>query len=80
MVVQHPGYRDFQNRFDALQNQIDLGNQRIEQFDIQLQSKRERLEFEFLSMELALAQLQSQNNALAGLQNLANTFNNNNNN
>jgi len=68
-----------QNRFDSIQNQIDLGNQRIEQFDIQLQSKRERLEFEFLSMELALAQLQSQNSALAGLQSLAASVNNNNN-
>lgn len=68
-----------QNRVDALDNQIDLGNQRIEQIDEQLEAKRGRLEAEFLAMELALARLQSQNTALANFQtNLAATTNNQN--
>ena len=55
-----------QTRVNSLGDQIQLGNQRIEQLDRQLEDKRQRLEFQFLSMELALARLQSQNSALIG--------------
>ncbi|MHC4448358.1 MAG: flagellar filament capping protein FliD, partial [Planctomycetota bacterium] len=48
-------------------DQIDLINDRIEDFDERLEAKRTRLERQFLAMETALAQLQSQNNALISL-------------
>ncbi|MAE64180.1 MAG: hypothetical protein CMJ18_07875 [Phycisphaeraceae bacterium] len=60
-----------QLRTDALQDQISLGEQRIEQIDDQIAAKRARLEAQFLSMERVLAQLQSQSSALASLQSLA---------
>jgi flagellar hook-associated protein 2 len=49
------------------QDLIDLTNDRIEQFDQRLDAKQSRLEAEFTAMEIALAQLQSQQNALASL-------------
>ena len=59
------------NRVSSLNNQIELGRDRIDRLDIQLEAKRARLEFEFLAMERALAQIQNQSSALAGLQSLA---------
>ena len=48
-------------------DQIDLLNGRIEDFDVRLDAKRTRLERQFLAMEVALAQLQAQSNALSSL-------------
>jgi flagellar hook-associated protein 2 len=54
---------------EAIQDQINLTQGRIEDFDERLAAKRLRLEREFTAMETALAQLQSQNNALLSLVN-----------
>ncbi|MHC4766814.1 MAG: flagellar filament capping protein FliD, partial [Planctomycetota bacterium] len=54
---------------DALQDQIDLTEARIEDYDERLEAKRARMEREFAAMEAALAQLQSQSNALLSLVN-----------
>lgn len=54
-----------------IDSQIELANDRIEQLNILLDNKRLRLERNFAAMELALSQLQSQQNALVGLANLA---------
>ena len=55
------------NRVSSISALIELNDRRIEQFDVQLENKRERLQFQFLSMELALAELQGQNTSLASL-------------
>ncbi len=55
-------------RLAGIDNQIQLNNDRIDQFDAQLARKRSRMEFQFLAMERALAQLQSQSQALTSLQ------------
>ncbi len=52
---------------NALGDQIKLFNDRIERFDEQLDVKRARLQAEFSAMELALARLQNQGNALASI-------------
>jgi len=56
------------NKDDSIQRQIDLQEDRIANFDIQLSIKRQQLEAEFLAMEKAIADLQSQQQALAQLQ------------
>ncbi len=58
-------------RIEAITVQVELGNDRVEQLDIGLAAKRARLEAQFLAMELAIAQLQTQSTALASLQQLA---------
>jgi len=66
-----------QLRLDAMQDQIEINTDRIEQLDRSLEAKRARLKAEFLAMERAIAALQSQSAALASLQALAasvNTF------
>jgi len=52
---------------DSVDNQIDLQNDRIEAFNLTLDAKRAQLEAQFLAMERAIGQLQSQQSALAGL-------------
>ena len=54
---------------ESIQNQIDLTNDRIERFDERLDAKRAVLERQFTAMELALAQLQAQQNGLLSLIN-----------
>lgn len=61
---------------DTIDSQIERSNDRIEQLNTMLASRRARLEREFAAMEQALAQLQDQSSALAGLQNLANNAGN----
>ncbi|MHC4414242.1 MAG: flagellar filament capping protein FliD [Planctomycetota bacterium] len=51
----------------GLQDQIDLTQDRIDDFDERLAARREQLRREFTAMETALAQLQVQNSALAAL-------------
>ncbi len=60
-----------QARLDSIGDQIQLGERRIEQLDALLESKRARLEAQFVAMETALAQLQNQSSALAGIQAIA---------
>ena len=50
-----------------LQDQMDLTQSRIDDFDLRLERKRERMEREFTAMEVALAQLQGQQGALSSL-------------
>ncbi len=52
---------------DTLSSQIQLQERRIERFDLQLERKRGRLEAQFIAMEQAIAQLQSQQSALGQL-------------
>jgi len=54
-----------QNRSDAIQSQITLQEDRITRIDERLDSKRAQLERQFLAMEQAIAQFQTQGNALA---------------
>lgn len=61
---------------DTIDSQIERSNDRIEQLNTMLASRRARLEREFAAMEQALARLQDQSGALAGLQNLANNAGN----
>ena len=53
----------------GFQDQIDLNNKRIEEFDIRLASKRERLEAQYTAMEVALAKIQGQSGSLQQLAN-----------
>jgi len=54
----------------TLTTQIELQSKRIEAFDVRLEQRRKQLEAQFLAMERALAALQSQQSALAGLSSL----------
>ena len=58
----------FTNKDKTFADQIELQEKRIEQFNIQLDAKRVRLERQFLAMETALASLSSQQSALLALQ------------
>jgi len=60
-----------QLRLHTLQDQVDLGNSRIVKLGEQLDAKRARLEVEFMALERALSQIQSQGSALVTLQQLA---------
>ncbi len=60
-----------QTRIDSLDSLKKLSADRITQLDAQLESKRLRLQSEFTAMELALANMQSQGNALASLSSLS---------
>ncbi len=55
------------NRSDTLDSQIRLQERRISAIDQQLEVKRFRLEQQFLQMERAIAQLETQQSALASL-------------
>lgn len=55
-------------RTNTLDTQIDQQENRIDAFDQQLEIKRQRLEQQFLAMEQAIAQIQTQSQSLAGLQ------------
>jgi flagellar hook-associated protein 2 len=56
------------NKEKTYLDQIELQEKRIEQFNLQLDAKRIRLERQFLAMEEALASLSSQQSALLALQ------------
>jgi flagellar hook-associated protein 2 len=55
----------------TIDTQVESSQKRIEQLNVLLTIKRERLETEFAAMESALAQLQSQQSALSSLSSLA---------
>ncbi|MCA9290433.1 MAG: flagellar filament capping protein FliD, partial [Phycisphaerales bacterium] len=57
----------FKRAGDGIQSQIDGMNERIGLIDEKLAAKRARLQAQFLAMETAIAQLQSQNSALSSL-------------
>lgn len=59
------------NKATALDSQIELSNDRIDQLNKLLDLKRQRLETQFAAMESALATLQSQQNALLSLSSLS---------
>ena len=56
---------------DLLDNQQDLLNERIDRLNILLSAKRQRLETQFIGLEMSLALLQGQQNSLALLAQLA---------
>ncbi len=64
-------------RTDAIDDQIELNEKRIEDLVDILADKRARYESEFYAMEQALAQLNSQSSALTQLQNLASSWSKN---
>jgi len=57
-----------ESRVSAIDLQLSLNNDRIEQLDAALLVKRARLEAQFVAMERALAGLQQQSSALASFQ------------
>lgn len=57
-------------RSKSLTTQVDLQNTRIEEFTARLEVKQAQLEAQFLAMEKALGQLQSQQSSLAQLAQL----------
>lgn len=57
-----------QTRVDSIDSLISLNKKRIEQLNTLLESKRVRLTSQFIAMEKALAQMQSQSQALASFQ------------
>ena len=59
------------NRLSTIDKQLALNEKRIEQMDVLLEGKRQRLLAQFIAMEQAIAQLQSQGSSLAGLQSLS---------
>lgn len=60
-----------QSRIDVIDQQIALNTERIENLNDILESKRARLLSQFVAMETALAQMQGQSQALAGLQSIS---------
>lgn len=60
-----------ESRVSTIDRQLTLNLDRIEQLDLAVAAKRLRLETQFAAMEKALAGLQSQSSALAGLQALS---------
>ncbi len=56
---------------NGIDTQIEIGNERIEYLDALLDSKRSRLEAQFLAMEQALAVIQNQQSAISSLASLA---------
>ena len=55
-------------RTNTIDEQIRLQQERIENFNIQLEDKRQNLTIEFANLELAIANLQNQQFALSGIQ------------
>ena len=66
-----PSFGPIQNRVDGINDQIRLNDRRIESLEAQLEAKRQRLLAQFVAMERALAQLQSQFAALSSFQPIA---------
>lgn len=60
-----------QTRMEALDRQISLNQQRIEQLNKALEAKRQRYLAQFIAMESVLAKMQQQSNALANWQPLS---------
>ncbi|MEX0887215.1 MAG: flagellar filament capping protein FliD [Phycisphaeraceae bacterium] len=65
----HPQFGRIEMSVNTLDRQQELNEQRIEAMNRQLESKRERLELQFLNMEKALVGMQSQAQSLMGLMN-----------
>ncbi|MFH1416911.1 MAG: flagellar filament capping protein FliD [Planctomycetota bacterium] len=62
---------------EAIQASEDLLNDRIDQLEILLERRRERLLSQFQAMEMAISQLQSQQSALSALMTIATSSNTN---
>lgn len=60
-----------QTKLDTLDQQVQLNEGRIEELDIRLEARRQRLLAQFQAMESALAQLQDQSSALGQIQSIA---------
>jgi len=58
-------------RSKSLSDEVDMQTQRIADFDARLASRRTILERQFLAMEQAIGQLQSQQSALSGITRIA---------
>jgi flagellar hook-associated protein 2 len=60
-----------QTKLDTLDSQVQLNEDRIEELDIRLEAKRQRLLAQFQAMESALAQLQDQSSTLGQIQQIS---------
>jgi len=60
-----------QSKLDTLDRQVSLNEDRIDELDIRLEAKRQRLLAQFQAMESALAQLQDQSSSLSQIQRLS---------
>ncbi|MFK7789265.1 MAG: flagellar filament capping protein FliD, partial [Phycisphaeraceae bacterium] len=60
-----------QTKLNTLDSQVQLNEDRIEELDIRLEAKRQRLLAQFQAMESALAQLQDQGSALSQIQSIS---------
>lgn len=60
-----------QTKLDTLDRQVSLNENRIEQLDIRIEAKRQRLLAQFQAMESALAQLQDQSSSLSQIQSIS---------
>ena len=60
-----------QTQVDTLETQVQLSEDRIEQLDIRLESRRQQLLAQFQGLESALAQLQNQGSALGQIQQIS---------
>ncbi len=63
-----PEFGPIEAAIDRLETQVENNNSRIEFLNERLEDERSRLELEFINMERALADLQSQGQALAAFQ------------
>jgi flagellar hook-associated protein 2 len=60
-----------QTKLDTLDTQVQLNEDRIEELDIRIEAKRQRLLAQFQAMESALAQLQDQSSSLSQIQRIS---------
>lgn len=61
------------HKSDTFRDRIELFNDRIERLNLLIEAKRTRLTNEFIAMEQALAQLQSQSEALNSFSSMTST-------
>ncbi|MFA9477578.1 flagellar filament capping protein FliD, partial [Phycisphaerales bacterium AB-hyl4] len=64
----HPEYGPVESRLNTLDSQSTMNERRMESMQESIAAKQERLEREFLAMEMALGQMQGQMDALMGMQ------------
>lgn len=60
-------YGAIESRISSIDSQMQLNRDRMDQYDIQLEAKRLRLETQFIAMERAMADMQSQSQAINSL-------------
>ncbi|MFA9478372.1 flagellar filament capping protein FliD, partial [Phycisphaerales bacterium AB-hyl4] len=72
----HPEYGPVESRLNTLDRQTTMNERRMEAMEQSVASRRQRLERQFLAMEMALGQMQGQMDALMGMQTMMMNMNN----